>query len=74
MAVTAIPVGTRLSLRLNTGLDENFNPVYRTRSWSNVKPAATHANLHAVAQGFGGLQVHNLEAIRRMDENELEAE
>ncbi len=74
MAVTAIPVGTRLTLRLNTGLDENFNPIYRTRSWSNVKPSATHANLHAVALGIGGLQVHNPEAIRRLDENELEEE
>ncbi len=74
MAVTAIPVGTRLSLRLNTGLDEKFNPIYRTRSWSNIKPTASHAHMFTVAQEFGGLQIHNLEAVRRLDENELEQE
>jgi hypothetical protein len=74
MAVVAIPVGTRLALRLNTGLDENLNPVYRTRSFNNIKPTATHANLHEVAQEMGLLQVHTLEAVRRLDENELEQE
>ncbi len=74
MAVTAIPVGTRLTLRLNTGLDENLNPVYRNRTWRNVKPSASHANLHALAEEIGALQVHNVEAVRRVDENELEEE
>jgi len=41
MAASAIPVGTRLTLRLNTGLDEEFNPIYRNRSWQNIKPSAT---------------------------------
>lgn len=74
MAVTAIPVGTRFTLRLNTGLDENLNPVYRNRSFSNVKPTASHAHLHDLAQEFGSLQVHTVELIRRLDENELESE
>ncbi len=74
MAVTAIPVGTRLALRLNTGLDENLNPVYRVRSFNNIKPTATHANLFTVAQEMNLLQVHGLETIRRLDENELENE
>ncbi len=72
MAVTAIPVGTRLTLRLNIGLDENLNPVYRSRSWSNVKPTASHAHLYTLAQEIGSLQVHTLLAIRRSDETELE--
>lgn len=74
MAVNVVPVGTRLSLRLNTGLDESFNPIYRNRSWSNVKPTASHDHLLTVAQELGSLQVHTLEAVRRMDENELEEE
>ena len=74
MAVTAIPLGTRLTLRLNTGLDENFNPVYRNRSWHNVKSTAVHTDLFELGAELAGLQVHTLDAVRRVDENELEEE
>ena len=72
MAVNVIPVSARLQLKLNTGVDENFNPVYRTRSFSNVKPSADNVDLYELAQELGELQVHNLEAVRRLDEVELE--
>ncbi len=72
MPVTTIPVSSRLQLRLNTGLDENFEPIYRTRSFSNVKTGADNAVLFEVAEGIGGLQVHAIDAIRRIDEVELE--
>jgi hypothetical protein len=74
MAVSVIPVNARLQLRLNTGLDENLNPVYRTRSFSNVKPAAGNEDLFVLAQEIGSLQVHSLDAVRRVDEVELEEE
>jgi hypothetical protein len=72
MSVLVIPVGTRLTLRLNTGLDDNLNPVYRNRSWHNVKPTAVHADLMELGQEMAALQVHTLDAVRRVDENELE--
>ena len=71
MPVTTIPVSSRLQLRLNTGLDENLEPIYRTRSFSRVKPGADNAVLFDVAEGIGGLQVHSLEAVRRINEVEL---
>ncbi len=74
MAVTAIPLTARLQLRLNTGLDENFNPVYRTRSYSNVKTSADNEDLFALAGEIAGLQEHTLDAVRRVDEYELEEE
>jgi len=74
MSVVVIPLGTRMTLRLNTGLDENLNPVYQNRSWHNVKPTATHANLMELGQELASLQVHTLDAVRRVDENELEEE
>jgi len=74
MAVTAIPVSSRLQLRLNTGFDENLNPVYRTRSFSRVKPGASNEDLFELAEEIGYLQVHTLEAVRRLDEVELEEE
>jgi hypothetical protein len=72
MPVTAIPIVTRLVLRLNTGLDENFNPVYRNRTWSNIKPSSSITDLHELAQEMAVLQVHTLESVRKVDENELE--
>jgi len=74
MAVTTIPVSARLQLRLYTGLDDNLNPVYRTRSYSNVKPSADNEDLFELAGELGSLQVHTLEAVRRVDEVELEEE
>ena len=72
MSVVVIPLGTRMTLRLNTGLDENLNPVFRTRSYSNVKSAADNEDLMVLAQEIGSLQVHTLDAVRRVDEVELE--
>ena len=74
MAVTVIPVSARLQLRLHTGLDENLNPVFRTRSYSNVKPSAGNEDLFTLAGEIGSLQVHTVEAVRRVDEVELEQE
>ena len=73
MSVEVTPISARLQLRLNTGLDENMNPVYRTRSYSNVKPGADNVGLFELAQELGTLQVHGLDAVRRVDEVELSA-
>ena len=73
MTVDVTPISARLQLRLNTGLDENLNPVYRTRSYSNVKPVADNGDLFELAQQIGLLQVHTLDTVRRVDEAELSA-
>ncbi len=74
MSVTAIPVVSRLQLRLNTGLDENLKPIYRTRSFSNVKTDADNEDLFELAHEIGDLQTHTLEVVRRVNEAELELE
>ncbi len=74
MSVTVIPVGSRLTLRLNTGLDENMDPVYRNRSFRNIKAGASDENVHAIGEQLASLQVHALDYIRRVNETELEAD
>ena len=74
MAVTVIPVSARLQLRLQAGFDEEMNPIYRTRTFSNVKPSAGNEDLYELGDQLGGLQIHSVEAIRRIDEVELEEE
>ncbi len=72
MAVIAVPYISRLQLRLNVGEDENFNPLYRTRSFSNVKTGAENEDLYELAGEIADLQIHPLSMVRRVDEFELE--
>ena len=74
MAVSAIPLTARLQLRLNTGLDESFNPISRTRTFSNIKTSADNEDLFELAEEISNLQLHTLDAVRRVDEYELEEE
>lgn len=74
MAVTVVPLRTRLQLRLNVGTDGEGNPIVRSRTFSNVKPQAGHEDLYLTGQELASLQVHSLEAIRRVDEMDLEEE
>lgn len=70
MNVEAINLSSRLQLRLITGY-ENGHPVVRTRTYSNVKTDANNDAVHGVAQQMLGLQVHDLDMIRRINEVEL---
>jgi len=72
MPVDVSPVGSRFQLRLQTGYDEEGNPTIRTRTYSRIKPDAENEDLFEVAQEFVGLQENDLQAIRRVDEVELE--
>ena len=72
MTVNAIPTQTRLIMRLNTGFDEDLNPKFRNRSFSNVKPSASNAHLYELAAEMASLQVHTLSTISRADTAELE--
>ena len=72
MAVSAVFLAKRLELRLNTGLDEDFNPILKTRSWAGIKSTATDANLYALAGEIGSLQLHTVDAIRTVTNHELE--
>lgn len=72
MAVSAVFLAKRLELRLNTGLDEDFSPIMKTRSWAGVKSTATDADLHALAGEIGSLQLHTVDAIRTVTNHELE--
>lgn len=64
MAITKIPLTFRLQIRWNTGLDAQMDPVYATRSWSNVKPDATAEQLHQLGVHLNTLCVHVADSIR----------
>ncbi|NLA27464.1 MAG: DUF1659 domain-containing protein [Firmicutes bacterium] len=74
MAVTAIPLGSRIQLRLRTGFTEDGKPVLRTRSYANLKSSSSNEDLYLTGLELADLQEHDLEIIRRVDEMDLEEE
>ncbi|MEW5784353.1 MAG: DUF1659 domain-containing protein [Bacillota bacterium] len=74
MAVTSTPLISRMQLRLSVGFDGSGNPVMRTRSYANIKPGASDEAVFETGQNLADFQEHTLEAIRRVDEFELEEE
>ena len=72
MAVAKISNGTVLRLRWQTGLDGDGNPVYRSKSLSNVKTDAQDQSIFDVAQALAGLQSYALASVQRVDSGVLE--
>lgn len=71
MAVSQI-VTTRLTLTLDDGNDILTGKIiYKTKSFNNVKPAATADQLYAIATVFAGLQERPLYNIERNDSSEI---
>lgn len=50
---------------------ESGNPVFKTKSFNNVKPSATADQLYAVGLAFEGLQERTLYGINRRDSSEI---
>ncbi|HHW02459.1 MAG TPA: DUF1659 domain-containing protein [Thermoanaerobacterales bacterium] len=71
MAVIVTPVDSSLQIIVQTGVDENNKPVFKTRSYTRVKTDATDQDLMDVAKQLAGLQAHPVNSIRRVTESEL---
>jgi hypothetical protein len=72
MAIEANTVKTRLQLRLKIGQDAQGNPVFKTRSYSNVKTTAGDEDVYEVGLALVSLQKHELEDLYRINELILE--
>lgn len=58
-------------MNLDGGLDEKGEQILLTKSFRNIKPAASHDGLLAVAQQLAPLQKHALLSIERNDTAEI---
>lgn len=74
MAVIVTPLTSRLQLQLITGSTPEGKPIFRTRSYSNIKTDAENEDLFLTGQELADLQQHQLDTIKRLDEMELEEE
>lgn len=71
MAVQVLSLPGTLVLRLNTGVDQEGNPVYSNRRWSNVNPNANSEAVYDAARALAGLQVHALSTVQYQENSEL---
>ncbi|MBU8906506.1 DUF1659 domain-containing protein [Desertibacillus haloalkaliphilus] len=61
----AVIKNSRLSLQFEVGIDDDGLPIYRTKSFNNVKLNATDEQLTNTAQALIGLQQHPAMSIER---------
>ena len=71
MAVTKAPQTTKLVVKVQTGLNAAGNPVYRLRSFANVKSGAADSDVYAVGLGLASLQKYPAVNVARIDEANL---
>ena len=71
MPVNSLPSASKVQIGFQTGTDANGNAIVRNRTFGNLKPTATDAQVYAYADSIGGLQKHVVAAVRRTDTEEL---
>ncbi len=71
MAVVKDPNSCSMKLRYQNGVNAKGDPVYLSRSFSNVKTTATDQAIFDVAQAINSLQDTPLVAVHRVDDGEL---
>jgi len=65
MALTVVPLGDQIRIRVQVGVDAQGNPIYRFRTISNVKHTASDQDFYDVANALANLQKHAVEGIYR---------
>ena len=71
MAVNKVPQGSSIVIAIQSGVNSGNQPVYRKRTFKNVKASAVDADVFVVAQGMASLQKYPVTGISRLDEGNL---
>jgi len=67
----ALLEGTKLRLVFEAGLDKNGEPIYKAKTFSNVKTDATIDQLYQAAQAITALCNDTLNKVERNDSSEI---
>ncbi len=71
MAVTLLPNYSRCQVRLQKGVDGQGEPVYTTRTFSRIRPQASHQDIYDAITSLLSLQALPVVSLRRIDDGEL---
>ncbi len=64
---------TKLTLKVVTGSSASGKPVTAQRTFSNINPDISDADVYAIGCKLGALQVHEVNGMIRTDTKELGA-
>ncbi|MBT2658812.1 DUF1659 domain-containing protein [Bacillus sp. ISL-18] len=67
----ALLEGTKLRLVFDGGIDNEGNPILKSRTFSNVKKESTVDQLHQAAQAISALCNDSLNSVERTDTFEI---
>ncbi|WP_221563786.1 DUF1659 domain-containing protein [Alkalihalobacillus sp. TS-13] len=70
---TAILNDTRLTITFDAGIDLEGKPVYKRKSFTNVKSSATHDQLFAIVEALAPLQQYPINDVERTNSFDLSA-
>lgn len=68
---TLNPIHSNLRLVFINGLNEKGEPIFKRKSYNNVKTTADHDQVYQVAQALGSLSSLSLHMVERDDRTEL---
>lgn len=71
MAVISTPNASAVKVKFDQGTDLNGERIIKTKTFSNIKSAATNDNIMAVVNAISALQQHTLSAVVRVDNSSL---
>lgn len=72
MAITTTPVGSELILVMDNGIGASGQQLVKNRIYTDVRSAATDADLYSVAQSLLGLQDKSSLAVQRSNLVEIQ--
>ncbi|MED4228046.1 DUF1659 domain-containing protein [Neobacillus cucumis] len=67
----ALLAGTKLRLLFDAGIDNEGNPILKSRSFNNIKKEATVDQLFQAAQAISALCNDSLSRVERTDNSEI---
>ncbi|TKC18779.1 DUF1659 domain-containing protein [Robertmurraya kyonggiensis] len=67
----AMIMDSKLRLLFETGLNEKGEPVYKTKTYSNIRKDSTADQLSQAARALGGLCEYPLVGVERADNFEI---
>ncbi|MGM7700872.1 DUF1659 domain-containing protein [Pseudalkalibacillus sp. Hm43] len=70
---TAVHDDSRLTITFDAGVDHEGKPVYKRKSFTNIKTSATHDQLFDMVQALAPLQQYPVSQIERSNSFDLSA-